>query len=137
MGAAGAAVGTVLAGVVNLLILIGFILHQRIPFVLEFSKHFRWTKESLQNYLIKCIPNHTERSLIGVGNMMINVVWDVKVNRQSLPSLSFVLWKVSSLHSSVVSPMQPQFSLEKKLVPAITSLPLSALNVWFICAAPL
>ena len=53
MGAAGAAVGTVLAGVVNLLILIGFILHQRIPFVLEFTKHFSWTKESLQKYQIK------------------------------------------------------------------------------------
>ena len=34
MGAAGAAVGTVLAGIVNLFILIGFILHPRIPFVL-------------------------------------------------------------------------------------------------------
>lgn len=72
MGAAGAAVGTVLAGVVNLLILIGFILHQRIPFVLEFSKHFRWTKESLQNYLIKCFPIICNEVLIGVGNMMIN-----------------------------------------------------------------
>ena len=69
MGAAGAAVGTVLAGVVNLLILIGFILHQRIPFVLEFSKHFRWTKESLQNYLIKCFPIICNEVLIGVGNM--------------------------------------------------------------------
>ena len=54
------------------------------------------------------------------------------MNRQSLPLLSFVLWKVSSLHSSVVSPMQPQFSLEKKLVPAITSLPLSAV---YLCSA--
>ena len=32
--------------------------------------------------------------------------------------------------------MQPQSLLEKKLVPAITSLPLSALNVWvYLCSA--
>ena len=86
MGAAGAAVGTVLAGVVNLLILIGFILHQRIPFVLEFSKHFRWTKESLQNYLIKCFPIICNEVLIGVGNMMINVV----LGRQSEQAIAAV-----------------------------------------------
>ena len=86
MGAAGAAVGTVLAGVVNLLILIVFILHQRIPFVLEFSKHFRWTKESLQNYLIKCFPIICNEVLIGVGNMMINVV----LGRQSEQAIAAV-----------------------------------------------
>ena len=86
MGAAGAAVGTVLAGIVNLLILIGFILHQRIPFVLEFSKHFRWTKESLQNYLIKCFPIICNEVLIGVGNMMINVV----LGRQSEQAIAAV-----------------------------------------------
>lgn len=86
MGAAGAAIGTVLAGVVNLLILIGFILHQRIPFVLEFSKHFRWTKESLQNYLIKCFPIICNEVLIGVGNMMINVV----LGRQSEQAIAAV-----------------------------------------------
>ena len=86
MGAAGAAIGTVLAGIVNLLILIGFILHQRIPFVLEFSKHFRWTKESLQNYLIKCFPIICNEVLIGVGNMMINVV----LGRQSEQAIAAV-----------------------------------------------
>ena len=50
MGAAGAAVGTVLAGVVNLLILIGFILHQRIPFVLEFSKHLQRSSDWCWKY---------------------------------------------------------------------------------------
>lgn len=40
MGAAGAAIGTVMAGIVNLLVLVGFILYKKIPYVLEVSKHF-------------------------------------------------------------------------------------------------
>ena len=47
MGASGAAVGTVLAGIVNLLVLIGFVLYKKIPYVLEFSKHFRWTRSAV------------------------------------------------------------------------------------------
>ena len=81
MGAAFAAVGTVLAGVVNLLILIDLSFIKRIPFVLEFSKHFRWTKESLQK-----LPDHGNEVLIGVGNMMINVV----LGRQSEQAIAAV-----------------------------------------------
>lgn len=56
MGASGAAVGTVLAGIVNLLVLIGFVLYKKIPYVLEFSKHFRWTRSAVAQYLEKCFP---------------------------------------------------------------------------------
>lgn len=86
MGAAGAAVGTVLAGIVNLIILIGFVLYQKIPFVLEFSKHFRWTKASVQHYLMKCFPIICNEVLIGVGNMLINVV----LGRQSEQAIAAV-----------------------------------------------
>ena len=74
MGAVGAAIGTVMAGIVNLLILIGFILYKKIPFVLEVSKHFRWTSISVKQYVQKCFPIICNELFIGVGNMLVNVV---------------------------------------------------------------
>lgn len=74
MGATGAALGTVLAGVVNLLVLFFFILKKRIPFVLEVSRHFRWSGSFIREYLQKCFPILCNEILIGVGNMMINIV---------------------------------------------------------------
>lgn len=74
MGASGAALGTVLAGVVNLLVMLFFILKKRLPYVLEFSRHFRWDRAFLHQYLQKCFPILCNEVLIGVGNMMINIV---------------------------------------------------------------
>lgn len=74
MGAAGAAIGTVMAGIVNLLVLVGFILYKKIPYVLEVSKHFRWSWMAVKKYLEKCFPIICNEVLIGVGNMLINVV---------------------------------------------------------------
>lgn len=74
MGARGAALGTVLAGAVNILVLLFFILKQRIPYVLEFSGHFRWNRSFVRQYLQKCFPILCNEVLIGVGNMMINIV---------------------------------------------------------------
>lgn len=74
MGAAGAAVGTVLASLVNLLVLLFFILKKRLPYVLEISKHFRWDRQSMRRYLQKCFPILCNEVLIGVGNMLINIV---------------------------------------------------------------
>ena len=74
MGVRGAAMGTVLAGIVNLLVLLFFILKNKIPYVLEFSRHFRWNREFIRQYLQKCFPILCNEILIGVGNMMINIV---------------------------------------------------------------
>ena len=74
MGVAGAAIGTVMAGIVNLLVLVGFILYKKIPYVLEASKHFRWSRMAVKKYLEKCFPIICNEVLIGVGNMLINVV---------------------------------------------------------------
>ena len=74
MGVRGAALGTVLAGLVNLGILLFFIVKNKIPYVLEFSKHFRWNRAFVGQYLQKCFPILCNEILIGVGNMMINIV---------------------------------------------------------------
>lgn len=74
MGVRGAALGTVLAGIVNLTVLLIFILKNKIPYVLEISGFFRWNKEFIRQYLQKCFPIICNEVLIGVGNMMINIV---------------------------------------------------------------
>ncbi len=74
MGASGAALGTVLAGCVNILVLVVLILKKKLPFVLEFTKHFRWNRSFVRQYLRKCFPILCNEVLIGVGNMMINIV---------------------------------------------------------------
>lgn len=86
MGAAGAAVGTVLAGVVNLLVLWSFIIKRKIPYVLEFSRHFRWNSAFVRQYLQKCFPIICNEVMIGVGNMLINIV----LGRQSEQAIAAV-----------------------------------------------
>lgn len=120
MGASGAAVGTVLAGIVNLLVLISFVLHKKIPYVLEFSKHFRWTRSAVAQYLEKCFPIICNEVLIGVGNMLINVVLGRQTEQPSPPWRSSVPWRVWSLPSSAAFPMRPPFSSERKSGPEIT-----------------
>ena len=85
-GAAGAAVGTVMAGIVNVLILVICILYKRIPYVLEFSRHFRWSKVYVKQYLEKCFPIICNEVFIGVGNMLINIV----LGRQSEQAIAAV-----------------------------------------------
>ena len=74
MGASGAALGTVLAGMVNLIVLFAFIIKKRLPFVLAFSRHFRWSRIFVREYLQKCFPILCNEVLIGIGNMMVNIV---------------------------------------------------------------
>ena len=74
MGVRGAAVGTVLSSVVNILVIVVIVLIKKIPFVLEISKHFFWTKALLAEYLRKSFPIICNEVMIGIGNMMINVV---------------------------------------------------------------
>lgn len=74
LGVRGAACGTVIASFMNVAVIVFFVKAKKIPFMLEFSRHFRWTGESIGNYLKKCFPIICNEMLIGVGNMMINIV---------------------------------------------------------------
>lgn len=74
MGAAGAALGTVLAGMVNLMVLLDFIIKKKLPFVLLFSEHSRWIRSFIRQYLQKCFPIICNEVFIGVGNVVINIV---------------------------------------------------------------
>ena len=74
MGVRGAATGTVVSSLVNIGVMAAFIKARDIPYVLEFREHFKWNLPLLKEYLIKCFPILMNEMLIGVGNMMINVV---------------------------------------------------------------
>ena len=86
MGAPGAAIGTVVAAFVNLLVLVFFAVAQKIPYVLEFHRCFKWTKKFIKLYLKRCFPILCNEGAIGVSTMLINIV----LGRQSAPAIAAV-----------------------------------------------
>lgn len=74
MGVRGAALATVAAAGVNVLVIAGAGLKVKHPYILNIRRHFVWTRESVRGYLIKCFPIILNELLIGVGNMAINMV---------------------------------------------------------------
>lgn len=74
MGVQGAALATVLAAVVNSLVILLCAKVTKYPYLFHFRKHFRWTKESVKLYLLRCFPIICNEALIGIANMLINMV---------------------------------------------------------------
>ena len=74
MGIRGAALATVCAAGVNVLVIA--LLGKRVghPYLLAIKRHFRWTKALVREYFQKCFPILCNELLIGVGNMVINMV---------------------------------------------------------------
>ena len=74
MGVRGAALATVIAqcaGIVTVLVLAKRSGH---PYLTAVTRHFRWDRAFVAAYLKKCFPIIMNEVLIGVGNMVINVV---------------------------------------------------------------
>ena len=74
MGVRGAAVGTVIASLVNVLVILIGSKVRHLPFILEFREHFRWNRALLSEYLRKSFPILMNEVFIGIGNMMVAVV---------------------------------------------------------------
>ena len=74
LGVRGAAIGTVCASVINVLVIMLMARIRHLPYVLDFSMHFKWNRTLLGQYLQKSFPIICNEVLIGVGNMMINIV---------------------------------------------------------------
>lgn len=74
MGVAGAAVGTLASGIVNLLLLVIFLLVSRCEIRLRLQEMFGFQKEFFGAYLSKCLPILANEMLYGVGQMIINIV---------------------------------------------------------------
>lgn len=74
MGTAGAAVGTLVSGIVNVLILIVYLSRDQKTMRLRVSVMFRWGNGFSGNYMKKCLPIICNEMMYGIGQMMINMV---------------------------------------------------------------
>lgn len=79
MGAAGAAVGTLMSAIVNLIALCIFLVRSDCKVKLHISQMFNWGNGFLKIYLSKCFPILMNEVFYGVGQMLINMV----IGRQS------------------------------------------------------
>jgi putative MATE family efflux protein len=74
LGIRGAALATVCAAAVNVLIIAVLARKDGHPYVFAFQKHFRWKGAALAAYFQKCFPIICNELLLGVGNMALNIV---------------------------------------------------------------
>lgn len=74
MGLQGAALATVIAAAINVTVVFVLARMQGYPYLFHFTRHFRWKKVYLAEYMRKCFPILCNEILIGVGNMVINIV---------------------------------------------------------------
>ena len=74
MGVRGAALATVIAQAVNCSVVLFASYRSGHPYLLAFRRHFRWTVSFIKAYLYKCFPIICNEVLIGLGNMVINIV---------------------------------------------------------------
>ena len=74
MGVRGAAAATVTAQAVNCIIILAIARRSGHAYLLAFRRHFRWSRRFVGTYLKKCFPILCNEVLIGLGNMVINIV---------------------------------------------------------------
>lgn len=74
LGVEGAAIATVFAAFVNALVILLLAKIQKYPYLFHFRRHFKWNKAALNLYLVRCFPIICNEVLIGVANMVINMV---------------------------------------------------------------
>ena len=74
MGVRGAALATVLAQTVSCAVVLTAASRSKHPYLLAIRRHFRWSRQFIGIYLKKCFPIICNEVLIGVGNMVINIV---------------------------------------------------------------
>lgn len=86
MGIRGAALATACAAAINALLTVVLAACQRYPYLFHMRRHFRWTRAHLGEYFRKCFPIICNELLIGVGNMVINMV----LGRQSEQAIAAV-----------------------------------------------
>ena len=86
MGIRGAALATACAAAINALLTVVLAACQRYPYLFHLRRHFRWTRAHLGEYFRKCFPIICNELLIGVGNMVINMV----LGRQSEQAIAAV-----------------------------------------------
>ena len=80
LGVKGAAIATLIAQFCNIAVIIILAKIKGHPFLFAFKKHFSGRKGLTPEYFKKCFPIIMNEVLIGVGNMMINIVMGRQTN---------------------------------------------------------
>ena len=73
MGVRGAALATTCAALVNVTAICVMARATGYVYLFRIRGHFRWSRESLKLFFVKCFPIICNELLIGVGNMVINI----------------------------------------------------------------
>lgn len=84
LGIAGAAIATLISGVVNLGFIVVACLWDRNPYLFRFSEHFRWNKAFLKQFFAKSSFIVGNEAAMGVGNMILNAI----IGRQPAAALA-------------------------------------------------
>ena len=74
LGVRGAAAATVIAQGINCAVVAVAARRSGHPYLTAVRRHFRWSRAFVRKYLKKCFPILCNEVLIGVGNMVINIV---------------------------------------------------------------
>ena len=74
LGVRGAAVATVISSGVNVIVVLILSAAAKYPYLFHFKNFFKWDRAFLSVYFKKCFPIICNEVLIGVGNMVINIV---------------------------------------------------------------
>ena len=74
LGVRGAAMATVIAQGMGILVIVFLARRAGHPYLLAVSRHFRWNAAFVRIYLRKCFPVIMNEVLIGAGFMVINIV---------------------------------------------------------------
>ncbi|MDD2648570.1 MAG: MATE family efflux transporter [Eubacteriales bacterium] len=74
LGVKGAAIATVCSSAVNVLVIALLAKKAKFPYLTSIRSHFRWGNGAMKAYLVKCFPIICNELLVGVGNMVINIV---------------------------------------------------------------
>ena len=73
-GVRGAAMATVCAAAVNVIIILVGSIAIKYPYLFRFKAHFTWVMDKVKEFFIKCFPIIMNEVFIGIGNMTVNVV---------------------------------------------------------------
>ena len=84
LGVRGAAIATVCAAAMNLILVFVGCIFIRYPYIFRIRDHFRWVGPKVKLFLKRSFPIIMNEVFIGIGNMVINVV----LGRQSQPTIA-------------------------------------------------
>lgn len=74
LGVTGAAIATVISAIVNVAVILICAFSVKYPYLFRIKEFFSWDKAFLKIYFSKCFPIICNELLIGVGNLVINIV---------------------------------------------------------------